>query len=92
MVHQLSNPSPEVYGNLDLWIAYNRNPARCALRRFILRIEVGTEVPNTERIDTSGKEVILMVMTILIICQYVQVLGQNYQKWKLLLNPLRTKN
>ena len=56
MVHQLSNPSPEVYGNLDLWIAYNRNPARCALKRFILRIEVGIEVPPAAGlIDLSGE-------------------------------------
>ena len=55
MVHRLTNPSPEVYGDLDLWIAYNRNPARCALKRLILRIEVGIEVPETETIDMSGK-------------------------------------
>ena len=54
MVHQLSNPFPEVYGNLDLWIAYNRNPARCNLKSITLRIEIGTEVPN-DNIDISGK-------------------------------------
>ena len=54
MVHELPNPSPEVYGNLDLWFAYNRNPARCYLKSITLRIEIGTEVPDS-KIDTSGK-------------------------------------
>ena len=54
MVHQLPNHSPEVYGNLELWFAYNRNPARCYLKSITLRIEIGTEVPDS-KIDTSGK-------------------------------------
>ena len=45
MVHQLGNPSAEVFGKLDLWIAYSRNPARCAVRELILRIEAGVVVP-----------------------------------------------
>ena len=55
MAHQLTNPSPEVYGNLDLWIAYNRNPARCAFKRLILRIEAGIEVPPSPSIELDGE-------------------------------------
>ena len=61
MVHQLTNPSPEVFGNLDLWIAYNRNPARCGIKDLILRVEAGLVVPpddSCEETDLDGADLI----------------------------------
>ena len=56
MARELTNPSPEVYGNLDLWVAFSRNKANCALRYLYLRIEPGTELPPDEgKIDMTGR-------------------------------------
>ena len=55
-VHQMENPSPKVYGNLDLWTAYNRNPAKCAIKDFVLRIESGSNIPQImDNIPTDGQ-------------------------------------
>lgn len=52
----MENPSPKVYGNLDLWTAYNRNPARCAIKDFVLRIESGSNIPQIlDKIPTDGQ-------------------------------------